>query len=276
MQFTGKERDAESGLDYFGARYFSGAQGRFTSPDRPFADQHPADPQSWNLYSYVRNNPLRYTDPTGHECGGSSVGQVVQSCVVQPVIGVAKEAANQTVVPAANLVNGVIDPAIAFTGFQFGQMEPFTPANSDQAGGAEVLQQTEIFFGLGLGTTALAPTLSETGTAEQTFQQGSFSISDWTGYPAGVPKPAEGTTFRLLEGSEYQAARTEANQANRMIRLKDPASYQNMQIHEITPVKFGGSPTALENKIALPTSVHQQQVTPWWNGLLRDLTHGIF
>jgi hypothetical protein len=49
-----------------------------------------------------------------------------------------------------------------------------------------------------------------------------------------------------------------------------------MQIHEITPVKFGGSPTALENKIALPTAVHQQQVTPWWNGLLRDLTHGIF
>jgi hypothetical protein len=61
-----------------------------------------------------------------------------------------------------------------------------------------------------------------------------------------------------------------------LIRLGDPASYQNMQIHEITPVKFGGSPTALENKIALPTAVHQQQVTPWWNGLLRDLTHGIF
>ena len=48
---TGKERDAETGLDYFGARYYSGAQGRFTSPDRPFADQHRGDPQSWNLYS---------------------------------------------------------------------------------------------------------------------------------------------------------------------------------------------------------------------------------
>lgn len=55
----------ENGLDYFGARYFSGAQGRFTSPDAPFADQHPADPQSWNLYSYSRNNPLRYIDPSG-------------------------------------------------------------------------------------------------------------------------------------------------------------------------------------------------------------------
>jgi hypothetical protein len=40
-------------------------QGRFTSPDLPFADQHTGDPQSWNLYSYTLNNPLRYTDPTG-------------------------------------------------------------------------------------------------------------------------------------------------------------------------------------------------------------------
>lgn len=54
-----------TGLDYFGARYFSGALGRFTSPDEVFADQQPGDPQSWNLYAYVRNNPLRYTDPTG-------------------------------------------------------------------------------------------------------------------------------------------------------------------------------------------------------------------
>ncbi|MFN9297272.1 MAG: RHS repeat-associated core domain-containing protein, partial [Acidobacteriota bacterium] len=65
IMFTGKERDAETGLDYFEARYFSGAQGRFTSPDEPLLDQSPYDPQSWNLYAYVRNNPLRYTDPTG-------------------------------------------------------------------------------------------------------------------------------------------------------------------------------------------------------------------
>ncbi len=67
MKFTGKERDTETGLDYFGARYFSGAQGRFTSPDQPFNDQDPMNPQSWNLYSYVMNNPLRYTDPDGHD-----------------------------------------------------------------------------------------------------------------------------------------------------------------------------------------------------------------
>ena len=63
--FAGKERDGEMGLDYFGARYLSGVQGRFASPDKPFADQHVHDPQSWNLYSYARNNPLRFIDLQG-------------------------------------------------------------------------------------------------------------------------------------------------------------------------------------------------------------------
>jgi RHS repeat-associated protein len=68
QKFAGKERDAETGLDYFGARYYSGAQGRFNSPDEPLMDQHMLDPQSWNLYSYARNNPLRFFDPSGRTC----------------------------------------------------------------------------------------------------------------------------------------------------------------------------------------------------------------
>ena len=64
-KFTSKERDAETGLDFFGARYFSASQGRFTGADSPFADQHTEDPQTWNLYSYGRNNPLMFVDPNG-------------------------------------------------------------------------------------------------------------------------------------------------------------------------------------------------------------------
>jgi RHS repeat-associated protein len=67
-RFTGKERDSESGLDYFGTRYYGSALGRFSSPDEPLNDQYAADPQSWNLYSYVRNNPLTNVDPTGEDC----------------------------------------------------------------------------------------------------------------------------------------------------------------------------------------------------------------
>jgi RHS repeat-associated protein len=73
--FTGKERDTESGNDYFGARYYSSSMGRFMSPDWsakedpvPYAQLD--DPQSLNLYAYVRNNPLSKADPDGHcpEC----------------------------------------------------------------------------------------------------------------------------------------------------------------------------------------------------------------
>ena len=50
------------------ARYYAAGLGRFTSTDEPLMDQSPADPQSWNLYSYVRNNPLKYFHPTGQDC----------------------------------------------------------------------------------------------------------------------------------------------------------------------------------------------------------------
>ena len=71
--FTGKQHDYESGLDDFDARYYAETIGRFMSPDWsatpvdvPYANF--SNPQSLNLYSYVKNNPLRDTDPDGHCC----------------------------------------------------------------------------------------------------------------------------------------------------------------------------------------------------------------
>lgn len=64
-QFTQKERDIETGLDYFGARYYSNAQGRFTSADRLLSSAETVDPQTWNRYAYVTNHPLKFNDPTG-------------------------------------------------------------------------------------------------------------------------------------------------------------------------------------------------------------------
>jgi RHS repeat-associated protein len=67
-QFTAKERDAETGLDYLGARYFSGAQGRLTSPDpKQFSLRTFANPQKWNKYAYTLNDPLALIDPDGKE-----------------------------------------------------------------------------------------------------------------------------------------------------------------------------------------------------------------
>jgi len=69
IMFTGKERDAENqGLDFFGARYMSSWQGRFTSVD-PISGTvlHLLNPQRWNMYAYAVNNPLAYTDPDGRD-----------------------------------------------------------------------------------------------------------------------------------------------------------------------------------------------------------------
>ncbi len=91
---SGKERDAESGLDYFGARYFSGAQGRFTSPD-PLSIVEEANspeelaeflsnPQQWNKYAYSLNNPLKYVDPDGKNALLIQLAQLIQRAANTP------------------------------------------------------------------------------------------------------------------------------------------------------------------------------------------------
>jgi RHS repeat-associated protein len=65
QKFTSKERDFETGLDYFGARYYASTQGRFTSPDRLLGSGRIENPQTWNRYDYVLGNPLKFCDALG-------------------------------------------------------------------------------------------------------------------------------------------------------------------------------------------------------------------
>lgn len=67
-QFTGKERDDEADLEYFVARFYSRARGRFTSADPIFTTgERLLDPQRLNLYSYTRNSPTVFVDPDGKD-----------------------------------------------------------------------------------------------------------------------------------------------------------------------------------------------------------------
>jgi RHS repeat-associated protein len=97
-RFTGKERDSESGLDNFGARYDASSMGRFMTPDPlPWVDwqhgnkeerQHFADfisnPQNFNMYAYVDNNPTSKTDPTGME-GCKAGDKTFSTCTIKIV-----------------------------------------------------------------------------------------------------------------------------------------------------------------------------------------------
>jgi RHS repeat-associated protein len=77
MMFTEALRDGDAGggtppgLDHMGARDYRGTLGRFTSPDPENAGADPSSPGSWNMYSYVNNNPLSYTDPSGEGIFGT-------------------------------------------------------------------------------------------------------------------------------------------------------------------------------------------------------------
>ncbi len=118
-RYTGKERDAESGLDYFGARYYASNMGRWMSPD--WADKPEAvpyssldDPQTLNLYQYVRNNPLARADKDGHcfwdLCIGEGVATYIAVAAVATAATVAVEAyihSPQGQAAIANLSNAV-------------------------------------------------------------------------------------------------------------------------------------------------------------------------
>jgi RHS repeat-associated protein len=97
QKFTGKERDDETGNDFFEARYYSPIQGRFTTvdpydplnsgEDNASRDYYILQPQNWNRYAYALNNPNKYVDPDGKNplltalagaIGGAAVGAGIE------------------------------------------------------------------------------------------------------------------------------------------------------------------------------------------------------
>jgi RHS repeat-associated protein len=106
QKFTQKERDNETGLDYFLARYYSPTLARFTSPDEfkggpeelfgevdphdPLFYSEIAEPQSLNKYQYCLNNPLRYIDPDGHQTATADALKAGATLVVAAPHPVAK------------------------------------------------------------------------------------------------------------------------------------------------------------------------------------------
>ena len=113
--------------------------------------------------------------------------------------------------------------------------------------------------------------LLKQGSEKAATTVGEFSITElgWKGYPKNIPRPKG--PFRLIEGEEYAMARTQANRANRGLRERFDLVGKGIEIHEVIPVKFGGSATNINNKIILDATFHRTQVTPFWNNLQRSI-----
>jgi len=117
QKFTGKERDTETGLDFFGARYFSGAQGRWTTADRMnVTDDKLVVPSTLNKYVYAANNPLRFVDLDGRDVtvlvkllgSGSTFGHVMLFAN-DPTSGSSGSSAMMSFGPADTSIRGAID-----------------------------------------------------------------------------------------------------------------------------------------------------------------------
>jgi RHS repeat-associated protein len=145
LVYSGKERDAESGLDYFGARYYASTMGRWMSPD--WADKPEAvpyssldNPQSLNLYGYVLNNPLSHADADGHCCEGAW----------NQFAGAAGGVLN--IVPQSiNLINSAGNAALSLTStsYRIPMMDEIQSDAHASAGGMAVGQAAQIFVPVG-------------------------------------------------------------------------------------------------------------------------------
>jgi len=107
-KYTGKEFDAETGLYYYGARYYSPGLGRFTSADpKVISRQRMLDPQQWNMYSYSRNNPTSYFDPDGKEVRALDAGALARIQQTLPANVRPSVVADKNGVISSKTLNGV-------------------------------------------------------------------------------------------------------------------------------------------------------------------------
>jgi RHS repeat-associated protein len=178
QKFTAKERDNETGLDYFLARYYSSTQGRFTSPDEftggpdelyYFADDAAANPtfyadlrkpQSLNKYQYALENPLRFIDPDGHTpcCMTDEDVKNLNEGASNVVTAIAKEAANAFI--------GMGNVTRHFQGQE--PVELYKPDNKTQAVVMVVTGDVALFAGALGGKPQVGGVLvAETRTASQ-------------------------------------------------------------------------------------------------------------
>jgi RHS repeat-associated protein len=176
-QFAGKERDQQTGLDYFGARYYASQTGRFTTVDPLIVpDAALVDPQRWNRYGYVRNNPLRFFDPTGLYI--ASCTDDVKKCddeierfdkALQQALKSKDEAIRTAAAAygARGVDNGVNVSFVKTVDPKYRDVTGMVTAQAETGGmrvvGSTLIQATQVFVKAGMTGSQLASTLIHEG-----------------------------------------------------------------------------------------------------------------
>jgi RHS repeat-associated protein len=190
-KFTGKERDSETGLDYFGARYYSNGLGRFLTPDWaakatavPYAEF--ADPQSLNLYGYVRNLPTVRWDADGHQSCGKGATSVCSE-IPKNTLGVPADTNNKlTTNSDGNIVcSGNCPNAAAITDMANTTNNLAEPSTTVNLGNTQVTIKQD---GTGVGADVNAQAIPSAGaTLDVTVPK---------------PDPSKGTTTSVGVGTK--------------------------------------------------------------------------
>jgi len=209
---TGKERDTESGNDYMFARYYNSATGRFLSPDwsakvQPVPYAKLGDPQSLNLYSYVRNNPLSRNDPDGH-CDSSASATGNTKCQDAKNLHVNDAMKNKIKLEEglpADKKNGVQAGDPALTVYKDGAGNPtvgwghlVTKADNLKVGDTVSAGQAQKFFDSDLSSkeSAVRGVLTDSG---HQFSQGEFNALVDLTYNGGTGMLTTATSPNLMK-----------------------------------------------------------------------------
>jgi len=217
--FTGKERDTESGNDYFGARNYASSMGRFMSPDwaakaSPVPYATFGDPQSLNLYAYMRNNPLGGADPDGHCDIGCQIGIVmgivngirrdgsVGAYAKNVGTGILK-GAGSTVVNTAKLVAAGPNPGAIVAAVLSPGPAALQPSNTTQAQ-ASIATQIALPAVAGMGVGALAGEAAAAPEEAASFFHYGY-MADEANFAGGLRAGGFATTDGGLTGSEAQS-----------------------------------------------------------------------
>jgi RHS repeat-associated protein len=283
-----------TGFYYLGARYYEPTSGRFLSPD-PLG--HGSD---MSLYAFANGDPVNGFDPDGRMATtfkNNSLNYRASAYINRPPYPFELWGSGQY-----NRALGDFFGGIASDNWN-SIKEMFNFRDNPYAATANVIMLSTMFSRGGggggggrlqvvgelprnlinvtprnLSLPVRAPIAGELSlpTSMAVATPGSFSVVDWTGYPPNLPKPAGPMNLLPTGSDELLAAQRAKAVINNDLREAFGLRGVDMDIHEIQPVKFNGSPTDLSNKLLIPRDLHQQVVTPFWNQLQKDIAHNVY